>query len=255
VKYIYGPVYSWRLARSLGIDPLSQYQKVCSFNCLYCQLGKKGVLTVKRRKYIGAEALAQELSSLPPLAIDYITFSGRGEPTLAENLKELIQIIKNIRKEKVAVLTNSSLLFEEEVRETLTKADFVMAKLDSYSEASLRKINRPANEVNFEKLLGGIKCFKNNYHGKFALQVMFTKDNRDALDKFIPLVQEIAPDELQINTPHRASPVSPLSKAEIFEIKSFFQRFNIKVKSVYDSPLQKINPLEPKATLRRRGAF
>jgi len=116
-KYIYGPVPSWRLGSSLGIDPLSAKDKICSFDCIYCQIGKTTIHTKKRKVFVSAEQLIEELKSLPPVDIDYITFSGRGEPTLAKNLGEMIAEVKKIRKEPVAVLTNASLLYDKEVRE------------------------------------------------------------------------------------------------------------------------------------------
>jgi len=126
-KYIYGPVPSWRLGSSLGIDPLSKDGKVCSFDCLYCQLGETKFLTDERKKFVPGEEVIGELDSLPTLKIDYITFSGMGEPTLASNLGQMIKAIKKIRKEKIAVLTNSSLMHREDVQKDLFCADFVVA--------------------------------------------------------------------------------------------------------------------------------
>ena len=104
-KYVYGPVSSWRLGCSLGIDPVSKGRKICSFDCIYCQVGKTGLLIDERHRFINCEDIIKELDSLPPLEIDYITFSGAGEPTLASNLGEMIRGIKKIRQEKIAVIT------------------------------------------------------------------------------------------------------------------------------------------------------
>ncbi len=82
-KYIYGPVFSWRLGRSLGIDPISKEKKICTFDCLYCQLGKTDRLTNIRSMFVPTVEIIKEIRKIPPLKIDYLTFSGRGEPTLA----------------------------------------------------------------------------------------------------------------------------------------------------------------------------
>jgi wyosine [tRNA(Phe)-imidazoG37] synthetase (radical SAM superfamily) len=116
-KYIYGPVASWRLGSSLGIDAISGKEKICTFDCVYCQLGRTGILSSQRRVFVPADEIIRELVSLPFLKIDYITFSGSGEPTLAKNLGRIIKAIKKIRKVKIAVLTNASLIGRKDVRD------------------------------------------------------------------------------------------------------------------------------------------
>ena len=160
-KYIYGPVPSWRLGSSLGIDLLSQKEKICNFDCVYCQLDLTIKHMVDRRIYIPIEKVIEELKILPDARIDYVTFSGRGEPTLAENLGQAIKAIKLIRREPIAVLTNSSLMGLEEVRRELALADFVVAKLDACTPKSLQEINRPAKGIEFGNILKGIKELKN----------------------------------------------------------------------------------------------
>ncbi|MDD5655136.1 MAG: radical SAM protein, partial [Candidatus Omnitrophica bacterium] len=136
-KYIYGPVPSWRLGSSLGIDPVSKGRKICSFDCVYCQIGKAGLFIKERKRFIDTGEIIAELAGLPPLKIDYLTFSGAGEPTLAENLGEMIKAVKAIRPEPIAVITNGSLMTQADVRQELALADFVIAKLDAYSPESL----------------------------------------------------------------------------------------------------------------------
>src|ERR1039457_3750090 len=125
VQYVFGPVRSWRLGRSLGIDPLSSKNKICNMPCIYCQLGRTVHLTNERRIYVSTQDVMDEISRIPLHFVDYITFAGRGEPTLAQNLGEMIRGVKAIRHEKVAVLTNSSLMNLKEVRDDLMSADFV----------------------------------------------------------------------------------------------------------------------------------
>lgn len=126
-KYIYGPVSSWRLGSSLGVEPISEDKKYCSFDCIYCQLGRTAVLSDERRNFISTFDLVKEVNTLPAIEIDYITFSGTGEPTLAKNLGEMINAVKQIRKERIAILTNSSLLDKLDVQRIMI--DFIMERL------------------------------------------------------------------------------------------------------------------------------
>lgn len=250
-KYVYGPVSSWRLGSSLGIDPISGKKKICSFDCIYCQLGKTGVHTKKRKAFIPTEKVIEEIKTLPPASIDYITFSGRGEPTLAKNLGEMITEVKRIRKEPVAVLTNASLLYDKEVRKDLDKADFVVAKLDASSCELFEGINRPVKGIDLAKVIEGIRKFSRNYHGRFALQIMFMKKNEKYAKEIAQLARGIGADEFQLNTPLRPCSVKPLSKRRMKEIGKHFKGLN--VISVHESTRKKVKPVSRKDTLKRRG--
>ncbi len=250
-RYIYGPVPSWRLGSSLGIDPISRAEKICSFNCIYCQLGKTAVKVKKREVFIPAERVVEELKSLPPVNIDYITFSGRGEPTLAKNLGEMIAEVKRIRKEPVAVLTNASLLHEKEVRKDLSQADFVIAKLDASSEGLFKKVNGPVGGINLSKVIEGIKKFSRAYRGKLALQIMFVKENEKYAEEIAQFAGKIGADEVQLNTPLRPCAVKPLSKKKMEKIEKYFKGLN--AISVYKCARKKVKPVSRKDTLKRRG--
>jgi len=255
-KYIYGPVPSWRLGSSLGIDLLSQAEKVCNFDCLYCQLGQTRKHTLERKIYVPIKEVIDELWELPDTKIDYITFSGRGEPTLAANLGEGIKAVKLIRKEPIAVLTNSSFMGLDEVKKELVLADLVVAKLDACSPESRQEVNRPAEGIESGSILEGIKAFKNNFKGKLALQTMFIGNNKNDVNKFIYLTKYIKPDEIQVNTPLRPCGIKPLAKEEILRIKDSFVAAckGIKVVSVYDERAFKaVASLSDDGTLRRRG--
>lgn len=250
-KYIYGPVSSWRLGSSLGIDPISGKRKVCTFDCIYCQLGRTEVFKDKREIFIPTEKLIEEIKSLPPIKIDYITFSGRGEPTLAKNLGEMIKEIKKIKKERIAVITNSSLIDRKDVQKDLSLADFVMLKLDVPIETLFTKINRPMQDIEFSKILKGIKEFKSIYKGKVGLQIMFIDENKDYAKDLARLAREINPDEVQINTPLRPCKVRPLSRKELDIIKRFFE--GMRVLSVYEGEKKIVETFSKTGTLKRRG--
>lgn len=255
-KYIYGPVPSWRLGSSLGIDLLSQERKICNFDCVYCQLGPTSGYTAERKAYAGLKEVMEELESLPRAEIDYITFSGRGEPALAANLGEAINAVETIRKENIAVLTNASLMDRKDVREDLSQADFVVAKLDAFSRESLKEINNGASGIEFSAILEGLKKFRRDYKGRLALQMMFMDKNKGGVDKLIYLANYIKPDEIQVNTPLRPCNVKPLAEEELLGIKSDFIAAcrGIEVVSVYDQrALKDVASFSDKDTLKRRG--
>ena len=255
-KYIYGPVPSWRLGSSLGIDMLSQEQKICTFDCIYCQLGKNLSYSIERKIYVPTQKIIEELKSLPEIKIDYITFSGTGEPTLAKNFAEAIKAVKALRKEPVAVLTNSSLMDKKEVRRELSLADFVICKLDGFSQGSLEEIDNPAENIKFEKIVNGIKEFRKEYTKKLALQIMFVENNKGQFKQLADISKEICPDEIQINTPLRPCPVKPLSKEEVDDIKEYFNKMfrgTADIVTVYEGEHKKVLPISEKDTLTRRG--
>ena len=251
MSIIYGPVSSWRLGRSLGIDILNTRKKVCSFDCVYCQLGKTGQLTVEPREFIKLEQLASEIDILRPIKADYATFSGMGEPTLASNLGEAIELVRSILDLPIAVLTNSSLMFREDVRKRLAHADTVLAKLDVPNEELFAIVNRPAPGLRFDLVVDGIKRFSSTYRGKLALQVMFIEANEDYASQIAALARQIAPDEVQINTPLRPSKVKPLSRGCVASIREKFHNLR-NVITVYEAPKPEVKPLDLVETSRRR---
>lgn len=254
--YIYGPVPSWRLGSSLGIDLLSQEEKICNLDCVYCQLGTTKKHAIERKIYVPVKKVIEELNAVPDTDIDYFTFSGRGEPTLAANLGEAIKALKLIRKEPVAVLTNSSLIGLRQIRNELISADFVIAKLDAYSQESLQEINRPAKGVEFYGILDGIRNFRQEYKGRLALQIMIIGNNKQDMNKYGYLAQYIKPDEIQINTPLRRCDIKPLQRGEIKKIKAYFVSAckGINIVSVYDERQPKvITSISGGDALKRRG--
>ncbi len=250
-KYIYGPVSSWRVGSSLGIDLLSQKDKICSYDCVYCQLGKTRTITAARKVYAPEEDILKEVETLSHISIDYITFSGRGEPTLAENLGSLISSIRKIRRESIAVITNSSLIDRKDVRNELSQADFVIAKLDASSRESFINVNQPCEGIEYEAVITGMKEFRKHFKGKLALQVMFIRENLKEAEKIAGIAHDISPDEVQINTPLRPCGIDPLGEEELSEIKSYFKGLN--AISVYESRKKYVKAISGADTLKRRG--
>jgi wyosine [tRNA(Phe)-imidazoG37] synthetase (radical SAM superfamily) len=251
-RYIYGPVYSWRLGNSLGVDPLSNQKKICNMNCTYCQLGNTAQFVSQRQEYVPTNELIAEIQQIPRLFIDYITFSGRGEPTLAKNLGDMIRAVKAIRHEKVAVITNSSLLHLKEVQDDLLEADFVLAKLDAVNQDMLNCIDGVCG-IDYELMLRGLGKFRERFKGKFALQMMLVKDNIEHLKELSTLAYLLNPHEIQLNTPVRPSGESPLSPECVRKAKESFK--GMQVVTCYDVPVKKSTPLDEKSTVARHGNY
>ncbi|MFO7772384.1 MAG: radical SAM protein [Dehalococcoidia bacterium] len=248
---IYGPVASWRLGRSLGIDLLNTRGKVCTFDCVYCQLGKTKRFVVEPEEFVSLEQLHREIESLKPIDADYATFSGTGEPTLASNLGQAIEMARAILDLPIAVLTNASLMSREDVRARLAYADVVVAKLDAPNEELFWLVNRPGSGLRFDLILAGMRRFRDSYRGKLALQIMFVQANEGYAEEIANLAQSISPDEVQINTPLRPSRVKPLPPENIANIQARFSNLR-NVVTVYEAPRREVRPLDPAETLRRR---
>ena len=248
---IYGPVPSWRMGRSLGIDLLSTRGKTCSFDCIYCQLGKTKNPLAERREFVSIEELNKALESVRGIEADYATFSGVGEPTLASNLGDAIDLIRANLNLPIAVLTNSSLMPREDVRNELARADLVVAKMDAPTEELFHEINRPYIEYHFNDILHAIQTFRKEYSGKLALQMMFIEANIGYAKEMAKLAQALSPDEIQMNTPLRPCPVKPLSPKEIANARSQFAESS-HVVTVYEAERPDVTPLDLEATLLRR---
>jgi wyosine [tRNA(Phe)-imidazoG37] synthetase (radical SAM superfamily) len=226
LKYIFGPVPSRRLGRSLGID-LVPY-KTCSFDCIYCDLGRTTHKTTSRQSYVVSGEIQKELEltlSILDKKPDYITLSGSGEPTLNTNIGDIIHKIKEITFTPVAVLTNSSLLSLNEVREDLSEADVVLPSLDAITPALFEYINRPHASLKIEEIVSGLIQFRKEYRGQIWLEILFCRgvnDGREEIEKFKGVIEKIQPDRVQLNTPVRPPAEDfafPLTLAQLEEIR------------------------------------
>lgn len=230
----YGPHVSWRIGRSLGIDLLGSKEKYCSFDCIYCELGIGRLHVVRRRNFVTTVEVKEAVAQVKDRDFDYVTFSGSGEPTLASNLGEVIDLVREAFHKPVAVLTNSSLIPREDVRQELLKADFVIAKIDAPDEELYRKINQPWVKTSLLSIIESIILFQPRYRGKLALQMMFTDANKTRAEEMAVIASQIAADEVQLCTPVRQCPILPLSIEEMSEIKKAFD--GIKgMRMVYDN--------------------
>ena len=225
-KYLYGPVPSRRLGRSLGVDIVPQ--KICTLDCVYCQLGKSSQKTIERRNYVSADAILAELKQAlsEGLEVDYITIAGSGEPTLNSELGALIDGIRKITAVKVAVLTNGTLLTEPAVRVECAKADVVLPSLDASDEKTFQRINRPHEGISFEKFVEGLIKFRSDFAGQIWLEVFMVEGintDKRQIENLKGLIERIRPDKVQLNTAVRPTfepGIKPLPEAKLMQIAS-----------------------------------
>jgi len=230
-RKIFGPVPSRRLGRSLGINNIPS--KYCSYSCIYCQVGKTKNLTIKRRKFYDVSSILNELipvlNRLGEKSIDYITFVPDGEPTLDINLGKIAREIREITDIPLAILTNSSLLFMEDVRNDLTYFNLVSLKIDSVIDKIWRKINRPYGKLDINKILEGIIEFRDIYNGKIITETMIIKNINDSIENFksnIDFISSIDVDKAYISIPIRPPAekwVLPSTKDKIVEAHEIYR--------------------------------
>ncbi len=205
VSTVYGPVYSWRVGMSLGIDLICQ-TSVCSYNCIYCQLGQIQQITNERRHFVPTSKVIEDFLKSEWKKSDILTYSGSGEPTLALNLGEVVRELQQITNIPQLVLTNGTLLHDPHLIEELQPMDKVFVKLDAADESMFQRINRPVSGITLQTILENIKNFRPHYPGYLGIQTMFLPSNRRELDGIINHLIDIQPDEVQLNTPKRPYP-------------------------------------------------
>lgn len=227
-KRVFGPVLSKRLGNSLGIDVIPH--KTCSYNCIYCQLGSEENTITDLTNYYSVDEIIYELKEalLNNKNIDYITFTGSGEPTLYKDLKKLIYEIKQITDIPVCIITNGSLLYKQEMRSNLLLADLIIPSLDAGNEETFKLIDNPNKEIDFDKMVEGLIEFKKIFKGEYWLEIFLLKDindNEDELDDIIKIVKKIKPDRIQLITATRRvanEKAKALSDEELKKIKKYF---------------------------------
>jgi wyosine [tRNA(Phe)-imidazoG37] synthetase (radical SAM superfamily) len=206
MKYLFGPVNSRRLGLSQGIDIIPA--GICNFNCVYCEVSRAKQLTSQRQEYTPVKEIIAEIDSIfankeSAQAIDVFTITASGEPTLHTGIGAVIKAIKAKTDKPVTVLTNGGLLHLSEVRDDLALADIVVPSLDAASDASFRRINRPAPDTNLEKIIAGIATFKQEFQGELWLEVLLVKKINDTPEDIAALkeaVLSIKPDKVQLNS-------------------------------------------------------
>ena len=227
-KFVFGPVPSRRLGFSLGVDIIPS--KYCCFDCIYCQIGKTTNKEVSRKSFFDPYKIVEEVIDKVRKTehVDYITFSGSGEPTLNSDLGAMIEEIKKITDIPVSVITNGALLYQDDVRKDLMAADVVLPSLDAVSEDIFRYVNRPHSLIDINTIIRGLKWFRSEYKGKIWLEIMLIKDvndDKEELKRFKEIVSELNVDRVQLNTvtrPPTDEATGRLTKSELGEVCKFF---------------------------------
>lgn len=212
MNYFYGPVSSRRLGLSLGVDLMPK--KLCTFGCLYCQLGETIKKTQRRFSWVDLNQFKKELKRIIKARpkIDYITISGAGEPTLHKGLDKIIKAIKVTtgNRYQVCLITNSSLLYRPGVRKEILGVDLIIPSLDAGCEETFRKINRPDKGITLRKVISGLRALHQEFKGKIWLEVMLVKGVNDSIaeaEKIKEIVKDLRPDKVQLNLPVRPSAI------------------------------------------------
>ena len=205
----FGPIPSRRLGRSLGINNIPP--KICTYSCVYCQIGKTFKMKVQPQIFYSPSLILKEVQNKVKKSkekrehIDYLTFVPDGEPTLDINLGQEIKLIKSLGI-KIAVITNASLIEQEQVRENLKEADLVSLKIDSVEEEIWRRINRPHRNLHLDSLLEGIIEFAGNFRGKIITETMLIKninDNSQHIERVADFLAQLKPSRSYLSLPIR----------------------------------------------------
>lgn len=232
MKYIYGPVKSRRLGLSLGVS-LSQH-KICNFDCVYCQLGKTKEVALECKEYVSPQEVLSEFKSWvennPDDAknLNYVTFSGFGEPTLNSKIGQIISEIRKLTPARIAVITNASLLSEPDVRRAIIGVNLIVPSLDAADQEIFVKIDRPGPGIKIENIINGLIALRQEFPGEIWLEVMLIKGLNDGpkhIKALKEVIDKINPDRIQLNSPVRSTTeknVLSLDEKELESIRGLF---------------------------------
>jgi len=227
----FGPVPSRRLGRSLGINNIPA--KVCSYSCIYCQLGRTVERSSKRKRFYAPEEVFKDVErrfrevKRKGEVVDYLTFVPDGEPTLDENLGVEIDLLRELGV-PIAILTNSSLVWREDVREDLLKLDLVSLKVDAVNERVWRRINRPEKSLKLQDILDGILEFSKKFKGKLITETMLVEgvEYGEELEKIAEFLSRVKPDKAYVAIPTRPPAESWVKPAREETVNKAFQEFS-----------------------------
>ncbi|MCL6583843.1 MAG: radical SAM protein [bacterium] len=222
---LFGPVLSRRLGRSLGVDMVPY--KTCSFDCIYCELGRTTCKTMQRKSFLDPALIIEELKErLAYLGgqVDYITLAGSGEPTLNADLGDVVSKIKGLTTIPIAVLTNSSLLSDPEVRRELHEVDLIVPSLDAAEQDTFEQVNLPLEGIRVEEIIEGLVSLRREFRGQIWLEILLCQminDQPRHVQHLQKAVEAISPEQIQLNTvvrPPAVQGIMPSSPERLAEI-------------------------------------
>lgn len=249
--YIYGPVPSRRLGLSLGVDIVPM--KVCTLDCIYCQLGRTTEKSTTRREFVDIDAVVAEVKSrlAEGVRADYVTIGGSGEPTLNSRLGDLIDGLHRVTDVPVAVLTNGTLFYREDVRAECAKADVVIPSLDAGDAAAFEAVNRPAGDISIEKLVSGLAAFRDEFAGQIWLEVFIVpgvNTNPEQVRKMKELIGRMRPDKVQLNTAVRPPAEKSVEPASYETLAAIAREMGGNCEVIADVPAGSCNRQSREAT-------
>jgi len=230
----FGPVPSRRLGQSIGINNIPP--KICTYSCVYCQLGVTKNMQIKRQKFYEPQEIVESVKIKNNAAknkgerVDYLTFVPDGEPTLDNNLGREIEMLKNLRI-KIAVITNSSLIWKKDVQDDLVKADWVSLKIDTVDQKIWHRINRPYGSLNLNDIMQGITKFSNSFKGDLVTETMLIQnvnDGSEGLEKVAKFIADLSIKKSYISIPIRPPAERWVKSADENEVNRAFQIFKDK---------------------------
>ncbi|WP_163470270.1 radical SAM protein [Fusobacterium sp. IOR10] len=232
-KYLFGPVPSRRLGKSLGIDVVNS--KTCNMNCVFCECGLTKEFIKERKSYINLEEMKKEvLHALENIDFDCITLSGSGEPTLNKDLKEIINWLKKTTNKKIVLITNSGLLWKKELREDIKNLDVILPTINTVYNSTFKKINRAYEELDISQIKKGLKALGEEFNGEILLETFIIEginNTKKELDGLAEFLNSIKYGKLQLNTLDRKGTeawVKPASKESLLKIKNYLELKNVK---------------------------
>ena len=235
---VYGPVPSRRLGQSLGINNIPP--KICTYSCVYCQLGRTIDLQCERRRFYDPEVIFKDTERQIRKArdrderVDYLTIVPDGEPTLDVNLGREIGLLKSLGI-KIAVIENASLLWREEVRNELGEADWVSLKVDAVTEETWQRVNRPHGALKHDTVLEGMKDFADTFKGELATETMMIQglnDSVEEVEKISDFLAELRPSKAYIAIPTRPPAEEWVRPADEQALNRAYQIFDGKLDHV-----------------------
>jgi len=241
---IYGPILSRRLGSSLGINLLPATRKVCTFDCVYCQYGsaEAGSPAAEERRFPSLESVLRQLkeaiSQQPHL--DYLTFSGNGEPTLHPQFPEIVAEVRRLRDRwcphvRLAILSNSSQIFRPEIRRAIEQVDDPIMKLDAGDPWTFAQINRPVSGIEFEEIIAGLQAMPRLIIQSMIIDGQVQNAEYEAHEAWLTAIAQLSPDKVQIystDRPVAATGVQKVSR-EVLErlARSAEERTGIEVRA------------------------
>ena len=246
LKYVFGPVASRRLGRSLGVDLVRP--KICSLNCIYCEAGVTTDLTLKRAEYVDAEVVLSELEtffSVNNAPVDWITFSGAGEPLLNSRFGYVASEIKRrFPQYRICLLTNALALSDVNVWSELDCVDLVIPSLDGSNAEEFEAINRPADGFEFADFCEKLIAFSQQFRNDIVLELFIVpgvNDSDESIERFCSIIRRMKVSKVQLNTIDRPGVEADLVPSSSENTKRFIDRFESFV------PVEAVGPFRYKS--------